>query len=576
MRNISLRTKFIILIATFVAGLGAYCTIAQHALHAARVGGAAYNEISAMKDVVADVLPPPLYIIESYLVTYQLVSEEDSARRDALIQRGRLLRKDYETRREHWLKDLEPGRLKELLTDQAYRPALAFFETRDTELVPAAQRGDLAAAREILMKKLAPRYEEHRRLIDAVAENATERAGRIEQDTLKASEGHVLVGWVLAGAILAVVSLVSFLIVSSVERPLRAFVARMADIADGDGDLTQRLDDSTSDEFGRVAGFFNRFLSKIEGTIRQIGHTSQTLSASAEEFTALSRQLAGNADSTSTQATSVSAASSQINSNVQSVAAAAEEMSASIKEIAKNTTEAERVATNAVDITRHTNEAIQRLGQGSAEIGVVVKVITSIAEQTNLLALNATIEAARAGEAGKGFAVVANEVKELAKQTAKATEDISLKINRIQSGTKGAVEAIAEIATIINRIKEIQTSVASAVEEQAATASEIGRNINHVAAASSEIAGNIGKVAETAHSTSTGTGETETAANELASMAAGLQRLVAGFRTGEERSGDSGRSRDNDGGARPMVPLNGLNSRNKAHDTRSGEWRAAS
>jgi methyl-accepting chemotaxis protein len=574
MRHFSLRTKFVILVATFVAGLGAYCAVAQHALRTARVGGAAYNEITAMKDVVADVLPPPLYIIESYLVAFEAVSEDDAAKRDALIQRGRVLRKDYETRREHWQKELPAGHLKDLLTDQAYHPAAAFFETLDGELIPALKRGDLAAARETLLKKLAPRYEEHRRVIDSVSETATAAAGRIEQDTIKASEGQVLVGWLLAAFILVVVSMVSVLISSSVQGPLRAFVARMEDIAHGEGDLTQRLDDSARDEFGRVAGFFNRFLTKIEATIRQIGHTSQTLSASAEQFTALSRQLAGNADSTSTQATSVSAASSEINSNVQSVAAAAEEMSASIKEIAKNTTEAERVATNAVEITRNTNEAVRRLGQGSAEIGVVVKVITSIAEQTNLLALNATIEAARAGEAGKGFAVVANEVKELAKQTAKATEDISIKINSIQSSTKGAVDAIAEIATIINRIKEIQTSVASAVEEQAATASEIGRNINHVAAASSEIAGNIGKVAETAHSTSTGTGETETAANELASMAAGLQTLVSGFRTSDD---PVARGERHDGsGARPIAPLNGHNTRSKAHDTRSGEWRAAS
>ena len=114
-----------------------------------------------------------------------------------------------------------------------------------------------------------------------------------------------------------------------------------------------------------------------------------------------------------------------------------------------------------------------------------------------------------------------------------------MKINSIQASTKGAVDAISEIGAIINRIKEIQTSVASSVEEQAATASEIGRNINHVASSSSEIAGNIGKVAETARSTSTGTGETETAAAELASLAAGLQRLVSGFKTDE--GGGSGR-----------------------------------
>src|SRR5438552_13849958 len=148
MRNLTLKTKFVILVATFVAGLGAYCAVAQHALQTARVGGPAYNEITALKDVIADVLPPPLYIVESYLAAYQLVGEEDAAKRDVLIQRGRVLRKEYEARREHWLKELGGGHLKDLLTEQAYRPAAAFFEMGDGELIPAVQRGDLVAARE--------------------------------------------------------------------------------------------------------------------------------------------------------------------------------------------------------------------------------------------------------------------------------------------------------------------------------------------------------------------------------------------------------------------------------------------
>ncbi|HEY8923104.1 MAG TPA: methyl-accepting chemotaxis protein [Polyangia bacterium] len=580
MRNLSLKTKFSILLVTFVAGLGGYCGLTENAARSTRIGSGAYQEITAMKDVVADVLPPPLYVVESFLLAHQLVYETDAAKRNDLIQRGRNLRGEYNTRREYWLKNLEAGPLKDLLTEKAYRPATAFFDVRDNELVPTVMRGDQAAAHEILSKKLAPAYEEHRHVIDEVSTMATAHATKLEAETIKAAEDRVHLGWVLAAIILMVVASITFAIARGVLRPLNALVARMEDIADGDGDLTQRMDDSSADEYGRMGHSFNRFVSKMNNTLREINATSQTLSASAEEFTAISRQLAGNAESTSRQASGVSEASSEINVNVQSVAAAAEEMSASIREIAKNTSEAERVAANAVEITRHTNAAVQDLGHGSAEIGVVVKVITSIAEQTNLLALNATIEAARAGEAGKGFAVVANEVKELAKQTAKATEDISVKINAIQASTKGAVDAITEIATIINRIKEIQTSVASAVEQQAATASEIGRNINHVAAASGEIAGNIGKVAETARSTSTGTGETESAANELASLAAGLQRLVSGFKTGEGTSG-AGRSGSgrNDEGRGSVIALNGHNRAGGSSSEgrpRSSSWHAAS
>ncbi len=182
------------------------------------------------------------------------------------------------------------------------------------------------------------------------------------------------------------------------------------------------------------------------------------LASSSEELTAVSQQMAGNAEETATQANVVSAASEQVSRNVSSVASASEEMQASIREIAKNANESARVAKNAVSVAHSTNETVKKLGESSQEIGNVIKVITSIAQQTNLLALNATIEAARAGEAGKGFAVVANEVKELAKQTAKATEDIGQKIEAIQGDTKGAVKAIEEIGTIINQINDISTA----------------------------------------------------------------------------------------------------------------------
>jgi len=275
-----------------------------------------------------------------------------------------------------------------------------------------------------------------------------------------------------------------------------------------------------------------KFATDITETARLIQgvrENANSLAASAEELTAVSKQMGSNADETAAQATVASAASEQVSKNVQTVATAAEEMSASIKEIAKNANDAAKVATTAVKVAETTNATIAKLGESSAEIGKVIKVITSIAQQTNLLALNATIEAARAGEAGKGFAVVANEVKELAKETAKATEDISQKIEAIQGDTSGAVQAIGQIGEIINQINDISNTIASAVEEQTATTNEIGRNVTEAAKGSSEIAMNITGVAQTARSTSDGARDSQEASVQLAQMAATLQSLVGRF-----------------------------------------------
>jgi len=264
---------------------------------------------------------------------------------------------------------------------------------------------------------------------------------------------------------------------------------------------------------------------KIELT-KTLEESASHLSSSAEELTATSQQMAGNAEETSTQAGVVSAASEQVSKNIQTAAAAAEEMTASIGEIAKNSTEAATVAKEAVSVAGSANETIKTLGEASVEIGKVIKVITSIAQQTNLLALNATIEAARAGEAGKGFAVVANEVKELAKQTAQATEDISQRIEAIQMGSEGAVEAIGKVSSIIGTINEISGTIAAAVEEQTVTTNEITRNVSEASCGSGEIAENITGVATAAQNTSQGASDTLGAVKELTEMAAKLQQLV--------------------------------------------------
>ncbi|MDY3554194.1 methyl-accepting chemotaxis protein [Gemmata sp. JC717] len=272
------------------------------------------------------------------------------------------------------------------------------------------------------------------------------------------------------------------------------------------------------------------FQRAVHTLIAEVSHNAGALTEASQQLTNVSQQMAANAEETATQASVASGAAEHVSEHLSTIATGTEQMGVSIREIAKSANEAAKVATAAVKVADRTNATISKLGESSAEIGNVVNVITSIAQQTKLLALNATIEAARAGEAGKGFAVVANEVKELAKQTARATEDIGRKIEAIRGDTKGAVEAIGQIGRVINQINDIQNSIATAVEEQTATTGEMSRNVAQAAHGGSEIALNITGVAQAARSTTEGANETKLAADELARVAQGLQKLVAQFK----------------------------------------------
>jgi methyl-accepting chemotaxis protein len=294
-------------------------------------------------------------------------------------------------------------------------------------------------------------------------------------------------------------------------------------------DLTSRVQGQYRGDHARIKEDLNRMAANLQDNFRTLGQNAQALASSSEELTAVSHQMAGNAEETATQANVVSAASEQVSRNVATVASGGEQMQSSIREIAKNANEAARVAKNAVHSATATNVTVTKLGESSTEIGNVIKVITSIAQQTNLLALNATIEAARAGEAGKGFAVVANEVKELAKQTAKATEEISQKIEAIQGDTKAAVGAIGEITSVINQINDISNAIASAVEEQTVTTNEINRSMAEAAKGVGDITKNITGVAVAAKDTTQGANNTQKAAQELTQMASRLQGLVSRF-----------------------------------------------
>jgi methyl-accepting chemotaxis protein len=349
----------------------------------------------------------------------------------------------------------------------------------------------------------------------------------------------LLVGSLVASAVVG-----TYLVRRGITGPLTRVSAMIQDIAQGEGDLTKRVNVTSTDEIGQLGHWFNTFQAKLHEIVSHLTRTSSRLTGASEGLASEAKVMAQGADEQSNLA--------------GQVASAVDEMSATVTEVARNAQGvaqaargASEVAANGGEVVSQAVAAMQRIAQAvegvsrtlsgllarSDQIGQIVEVIDDIADQTNLLALNAAIEAARAGDQGRGFAVVADEVRRLAERTSRATKEIAEMIHAIQAEASGvatsmesgrhevetgvrltgrAGEALSEIIKVVSGVMDQVQQIAAAAEEQTAAAESIASHVAQVAVISKQ--------------TAAGAGTTAKATQELRELAAQIQAVVGRFK----------------------------------------------
>ncbi len=533
-----------------------------------RYGGPIFQKYALQDELLADILPPPAYVVEPYLeASLAMANPAQSA--DHIKALGQL-EKDYLARKAYWQTAPLPSDEAAVLKD-SQKSADAFWAAIDQRFIPAVRAGDVVAMRQVNDTELAPNYSaQHNAILRLVDMSNTFRTAEHGKDDGVVAGSLVAVGALMA-LVMAAVWAAKSLIARRIVDPLSRTAEAMHHLAEGDyesevegidrndeiGTMAQAMDvfrqagiakrqaeqeqqqvvtalssglsnlanqnlefrihDAFPDTYEALRLDFNRALDSLMAAMSMVRVGAGSLVSSIDEIRVASEDLARRNEHQAASLEETAATMNEVSSTVRaSAVSAANVREASVK--------AHRQASEGGEVVGRAVAAMAAIEQSSQEIGQIINVIDGIAFQTNLLALNAGVEAARAGDAGRGFAVVANEVRLLAQRSADAARDIKVLITNSSAQVAAGVDLVdqtgGKLLQIVNQVGEIS----ALIEDIASSSDRQATNILMVSSA-------VGEMDRMTQQNAAMVEQSTAATRSLSDESNRLTELVSAFRT---------------------------------------------